>query len=66
MGSLTDREREVTALLAQGKTHNEIAHKLGISIHTVRTYVQRARLRTGCDSSLTLAVKFAVETSRRM
>lgn len=56
--SLSPREMEVTAMLAQGRSHGEIAHKLGISVHTVRNYVQRAKLRTGCRSSLELAVKY--------
>lgn len=57
---LSPRQRQVSALLAQGKTHREIAQVLGISLYTVRTYVERARLRNGCNSSTELAVRFAL------
>ncbi|WP_029891367.1 response regulator transcription factor [Polycyclovorans algicola] len=39
--SLSDREREVLNLLAKGFAYQEIAELLGISTHTVRTYVRR-------------------------
>jgi len=39
---LTDREREVTALVAQGLTNSDIADRLVLSPLTVRTHVQRA------------------------
>jgi DNA-binding NarL/FixJ family response regulator len=35
---LTEREREVLALMAQGFNNNRIAHQLGISIKTVRNH----------------------------
>jgi len=37
---LTNREREVLSLVAQGDTHEAIAHALTISPHTVRTHQQ--------------------------
>ncbi|TMR96255.1 response regulator transcription factor [Nonomuraea basaltis] len=37
--SLTDREREILALLAQGKSNQDIANQLVISERTVRTHV---------------------------
>jgi DNA-binding NarL/FixJ family response regulator len=39
MASLTPREREVLALLAQGLANKMIAPRLGISEHTVKTHV---------------------------
>jgi DNA-binding NarL/FixJ family response regulator len=36
---LTDREREILALIAEGKTNAEIAEKLVISMKTVRNHV---------------------------
>jgi DNA-binding CsgD family transcriptional regulator len=39
--TITDREREVFALVAQGLTTKEIAHKLRISPATVSVHVAR-------------------------
>ena len=35
---LTDRERQVYQLLAEGNSHKEIAHRLNLSLHTVETH----------------------------
>jgi two-component system response regulator DevR len=39
LGSLTDREREVLALLAEGSTNREISHRMFIAEKTVRNHV---------------------------
>ena len=57
---LTNRELQVAQRLARGQSHCEIAHDLGISIHTVRAYISRAKLRTGSRSTTELAVKCAL------
>jgi DNA-binding NarL/FixJ family response regulator len=44
---LTDRERDVLALLASGETDQEIACMLGISVRTVRSHLDRIRAKTG-------------------
>jgi DNA-binding NarL/FixJ family response regulator len=36
---LTDREREIITLIAQGRSKVEIAHSLVISLKTVRNYI---------------------------
>ena len=38
---LSPREREVVEALARGDAYKQIAHRLGISIPTVRTYIRR-------------------------
>jgi len=41
------REYEVLSLIAAGLTHAQAARRLGISHHTVDTYVKRLRVRLG-------------------
>lgn len=65
MSKLSGRKRQVTILLASGKYQKEIAKELGVSLHSVKTYLQRARQQTGCESSIELAVKCAVEMSQQ-
>ncbi|PPS91275.1 response regulator transcription factor [Streptomyces sp. MH60] len=47
LAALTAREREVTALVADGKSDQEIAAGLFLSPLTVRTHVQRAKTKLG-------------------
>ena len=44
---LTERERQVLALLARGKTDQQIAEQLGIRLSTVRSHLDRIAQRTG-------------------
>jgi DNA-binding NarL/FixJ family response regulator len=46
--SLTEREREVAALMAQGLTNPAIAVRLTITLNTVRTHVHRVLRKFGC------------------
>jgi DNA-binding NarL/FixJ family response regulator len=45
LADLTAREREVMALAAEGYSNDEIAAKLFLSTHTVRTHIQRAMMK---------------------
>jgi DNA-binding NarL/FixJ family response regulator len=45
MDALTDREREVVALVAQGLTNDEIAAELFVSPATARTHVSRSMVK---------------------
>ena len=38
---LTDRERDVLALIAEGSSNAQIARALGLSVKTVQNYVSR-------------------------
>jgi DNA-binding CsgD family transcriptional regulator len=44
---LTGREGDVLLLLAHGCTYAEIAHRLGISVHTVGTHVKNCYRKLG-------------------
>lgn len=56
---LTDREREVLELLAEGQSHEEIGRRLNISSETVRTHARKASERLGA-STRTQAVATAL------
>jgi len=45
MSALTEREREIVALVAQGLTNDEIAAELVLSPATARTHVSRAMVK---------------------
>jgi DNA-binding CsgD family transcriptional regulator len=45
---LSSRERELIALVANGRTDAQIASQLHISIRTVRSHLDRIRAKTGC------------------
>lgn len=49
---LTDREREVLQLLAQGSTTQGIADTLVLSLHTVRNHVRNVLTKLGAHSRL--------------
>ena len=57
---LTDREREVMALVAEGLTNDEIAVRLTVSPATARTHVSRAMVKLGARDRAQLVV-FAYE-----
>jgi DNA-binding NarL/FixJ family response regulator len=59
--ALTDREREVMALVADGLTNDEIAGRLYLSPATVRTHVSRAMIKLGARDRTQLVV-FAYES----
>ena len=47
LGGLSARERELVTLVAQGATDAQIAEQLYISVHTVRSHLERIRDKTG-------------------
>lgn len=56
---LTGREREILALVAQGRTSKEIAEKLEISARTVESHRARMMEKLGIQNSAAL-IKFAL------
>jgi DNA-binding NarL/FixJ family response regulator len=50
--ALTEREREVLALLADGLTNAAIAERLVVSVHTVRNHVSNLSAKLGARSKL--------------
>ena len=58
---LTDREREVVALVAEGLSNDEIAERLIVSPATAKTHVSRAMVKLGARDRAQLVV-FAYES----
>lgn len=56
LGQLTDREREVTALVAQGFSNDAIAEQLYMSPLTAKTHVNRAMMKVGARDRAQLVV----------
>ncbi|OZV77384.1 hypothetical protein CA850_23300 [Micromonospora echinospora] len=67
---LSNREQQVLRQISRGLTHGQIATRLGISPHTVDTYVKRIRVKLGLGNKaeLTRAAllgRFAAGSSSR-
>ena len=56
LDKLTDREREITALAAQGLTNDDIADRLMISVATARTHISRAMTKVDARDRAQLVV----------
>lgn len=55
--SLTERELDVLKTLAGGKTDDQIAQELFVSVRTVKTHIQNMREKTGFRNRTELAVR---------
>jgi DNA-binding NarL/FixJ family response regulator len=60
---LTARDRSVARLVHEGRTNQQIAHMLDISVKTVEAYLTRLYRKTSCSSRVELAVAV---TERRL
>lgn len=56
--SLTDRQRQIIALVAQGKTNKIIADELSLSARTVESHRARLMKATGLRNGAELAARF--------
>ena len=56
MESLTNREREVVALVAHGLSNDEIAAAMVLSPTTAKTHVSRAMIKLGARDRAQLVV----------
>jgi len=61
LGDLTEREREILAWVATGRSNQEIAEELVVSPDTVRTHVSRAMVKLHARDRAQLVV-FAIES----
>jgi DNA-binding NarL/FixJ family response regulator len=65
IAELTEREREIVAWVATGRSNDEIAAALVVSPATVRTHVSRAMLKLRARDRAQLVV-FAIESGLRV
>jgi DNA-binding NarL/FixJ family response regulator len=56
LGSLTEREKEIVGVVAEGLSNDEIARRLFLSPATVRTHVGRAMMKLGARDRAQLVV----------
>jgi len=56
LATLTDREREVLALVAAGMSNEDIAAQLVVSPHTAKTHVNRAMTKLGAHDRAQLVI----------
>jgi DNA-binding CsgD family transcriptional regulator len=61
-GELTESERRIAALVAEGRTNREVADALFLTEHTVETALTRVYRKLGVRSRAELAVRLARET----
>lgn len=55
---LSPREREVLESLAAGRTYKHIANEMGVTIHTVRSYIRRIYEKLHVQSRTEAVAKF--------
>jgi DNA-binding NarL/FixJ family response regulator len=60
---LTHREREIVELISDGATNKEIASRLNIAVHTVKSHVHSVLEKLTLHSRLQIAT-YAIETGR--
>lgn len=60
---LTPTECAVAAKLLDGHTYQEIASRLGMSVHTVHSHIKAIHRKADVRSSLQFVTRFRMETS---
>ena len=57
---LTEREKGIVLLLAEGDTNKEIAEKLHISVHTVKAHLEAIYDKLGVANRVQASIKAVV------
>lgn len=61
MTGLTDRQREVALLIARGRTHQEAATEIGVSVDTVRFHLDAVKRKLGVEGSRDVATALVAQ-----
>ena len=61
-GALTEGERRIALLAAEGHTNREVAMELSLTVHTVETVLSRTYRKLGVRTRVELAREFGRET----
>ncbi|MEJ5927368.1 response regulator transcription factor [Corynebacterium sp. H128] len=56
LNKLSGRERDVAKLIAQGKSNDEIARELFVSLSTVKTHITRIMEKLECNNRVSIAI----------
>lgn len=64
LAQLTDQERHILALLAEGKTNRQIAEALHLSAHTIKNYVSDILKKLGVARRAQAAAYYSRRSSR--
>lgn len=64
-GEITEREREILALVAEGLTNAQIAHRLRVSDNTVKFHLQNLYLKLGVRNRTEAAAHYLREHAAR-
>ena len=64
--TLTPRETEITALIAEGETNKSIADRLSIDVATVKSHLFRIFNKTGMSTRTELAVQYLTHRHEEM
>ena len=66
VGTLTPREREVAALIAEGRSNREIADALVLSVRTVERHIENVYNRLGISGRAGRAIVTAYALRHRL
>lgn len=63
-GNLTQREKELMELLVLGKTNPELAEDMFVSIHTIKSMLEKLFRKFEVKSRVQLAIKYVKEKNQ--
>lgn len=58
MSDLTDRQKEIQTLVAEGYSNKQVAQKLGIHVQTVKNQLRDIYNKAGVSNRTQLALKY--------